>query len=211
MLCHTQLEKRVVCGMKGKMPFLAHLPPYMKRRAPITAHPCLYRAGAPLCGSALHAPMERPLGASCKGPCGAVAAGLLGVVSLTSAATDDIELPGGAAEGWLSDELASTPPVSTVGVSGFSDGSCAGTSPRSGHLHHSGANSSTALTYMNMHSILLRLSSSFHAFQRALATVSHMDGRGSLHGPNCACFARASRSNLSETSKPGSSCKGPSP
>eukprot|EP00965_Chrysotila_dentata_P027363 909134-Pleurochrysis_carterae.AAC.2 len=41
--------------------------------------------------------------------------------------------------------------------------------------------------------------SPFQAFQRAFATASHMDGRGSLQGPKRACFESASSSSLSES------------
>ncbi len=73
------------------------------------------------------------------------------------------------------------------------------TRPSAGHFHHSGASSSTATVYMNIASILLRFPSSVHAAHRALATGSHIEGRGSLHGPIVACFASASSKSLSES------------
>eukprot|EP00962_Isochrysis_galbana_P016554 scaffold4749_cov137-Isochrysis_galbana.AAC.2 len=67
------------------------------------------------------------------------------------------------------------------------------TRPSSGHFHHSGESASTACTYINMASILLRFPSSTHAEWRARAMESNMLGRGSLHGPCCAWRERASK------------------
>eukprot|EP00964_Phaeocystis_antarctica_P144691 scaffold110546_cov58-Phaeocystis_antarctica.AAC.1 len=163
-------------------------PPKTKSEAPATATACLYRAGPPISGSALQPPAGCPFGARSSG------AGTLG--SSTAAAALAPEAAAAAA----------LPPSTTAKGMYEPVPSWSG-----GHCHQAGANSSTACVYIYMASILLRLPSSLHADQRALATASNMDGRGSLQGPTVACLASASSRSLSESESATSCAMRPSP